>query len=120
MFLLGCNSFYVATDHLPLLPILGDKALDQIKSLRLRSMKEKTLRFNFKAIHVPGSLHLGPEAASRFPGKEATNGVLEAMTWCEEGNKIVEEEGIVRAVKVGVEGEETQTIIWEHMKRQRA
>ena len=58
MFLWGCPSFYVVTDHLLLLPILGDKALDQNKNPRLRSMKEKTLRFNFKAIRVPGSLHL--------------------------------------------------------------
>ena len=73
MFLLGCPSFYVVTDHLPLLPILGDKALDQIKNPRLRSMKEITLRFNFKAVHVPGSLHLGPDAASRYPVQEASS-----------------------------------------------
>ena len=33
MFLLGCPSFYVATDNLPQLPILGNKILDQIKNL---------------------------------------------------------------------------------------
>ena len=47
MFLLGCPNFYVATDHLPLIPILGDKALDQIQNPRLRDLKEKMLRFNF-------------------------------------------------------------------------
>lgn len=69
MFLLGCPSFYVATDHLTFLPILGDDALDQIKNPRLRFMKEKTLRFSFNAIRVPGSVHLGPDAAARHPGK---------------------------------------------------
>ena len=54
MFLLGYPNFYVATDHLPLITILGDKALDQIQNPRLRALKEKTLRFNLQAIHVPG------------------------------------------------------------------
>ena len=48
------------TRYLHLLPILGDNALDQIQNPRLRSMKEKTLRFSFKAIYVPGSVNLGP------------------------------------------------------------
>ena len=58
MFLLGCPNFYVAIDHLPLIPILGDKALDQIQNPRLRALKEKTLRFNFRAIPVPGKRHM--------------------------------------------------------------
>ena len=77
MFLLGCPSFFVATDHLLLIAILGDKALDQIQSPRLRALKEKMLRFNFKAIHVPGKKHMGPDAASRYPRKEVTNNMVE-------------------------------------------
>ena len=72
MFLLGCPHFYVATDHKPLLPILGDKALDQIKNPRLLAMKERTLMYNFTALHVPGSLHFGPDAASRYPVREVS------------------------------------------------
>ena len=116
MFLLGCPSFYVATDHHPLLPILGDKALDQIKSPRLRSMKKKTLRFNFKAIHVPGSLNLGPDAASRCLGQEPSSCMVEAMAWCDVGHTMVEEEGIVRAVRAAIEENETQAVMWEHIK----
>ena len=77
MFLLGCPSFYVATDHHPLLPILGDKALDQIKSPRLRSMKKKTLRFNFKAINpCPGLPQLGARCSLQVPrpGAEQLHG----------------------------------------------
>ena len=116
MFLLGCPSFYVATDHLPLLPILGDKALDQIKNPRLRSLKEKTLRFCFKAVHVPGSLHLGPDAASRYPVQEAATCVLEAMAWCSVGNEMVEEQGMVRAVRAAMEEEGTQAVTWEQVR----
>ena len=66
MFLLVCPNFFVATDHLPLLPMFGDKALDQIQNPRLHG--EKTFRFNFTAIHVPGKKHMGPDAAFRYPG----------------------------------------------------
>ena len=116
MFLLGCPAFYVATDHLPLIPILGDKALDQIQNPRLRSLKEKTLRFNFKAVHVPGSLHLGPDAASRYPGQKAVTCVVEAMNWCSVGNETVEEEGLVMAMRATLEGEDIQAVTWEHVK----
>ena len=54
MFLLGCQKIFVARDHLPLIPILGDKVLDQIQNPRLHTLKEKTLRINSTALHVPG------------------------------------------------------------------
>ena len=75
------------TRYLHLLHILGDNALDQIQNQRLRSMKEKTLRFSFKAIYVPGSVNLGPDAAARYSVKEANNYVLDAMAWCNEGTR---------------------------------
>ena len=76
MFLSVCPNFYVATDHLPLIPILGDKALDQIQNPRLRALKEKTLRFNFQAIHVPGKKHMAPDATSRYPGGQVMDGMV--------------------------------------------
>ena len=76
MFLLGCPNFYVATDHLPLIPILGDKALDQIQNPRLRALKEKIIRFNFQAIHVPGKNHIAPDVTSRYPGGQVMDGMV--------------------------------------------
>ena len=90
--------------------------MDQINNPRLRSMKEKTLRFNFKAIHVPGSLHLGPDAASRYPGQEVSSCMVEAMAWCDVGHERVKEESIVRAVRSAMEENETQAVTWEHIK----
>ena len=114
--MLRCPRFYVATDHLPLLPILGDKALDQIKSPWLRAMKEKTLRFNSKALHVTGSLHVGPYAASMYPAQKASSCMVEAMAWCEVGQEMVEGEGIVREVRASMGEEETQAVTWEQVK----
>ena len=34
---------------------------------RLQNLKEKTLRYNFKIVHVPGVKHQGADATSRHP-----------------------------------------------------
>ena len=52
-FVLGCNDLIVATDPKPLLKVLGDRKLENIDNPRLRNLKEKTLSFRFKIIHVP-------------------------------------------------------------------
>ena len=67
MFVLGCPDLIIATDHQPLLNILNDRALETIHNPRLSMLKEKTLRYSFKVIHVPGKLNSGPDFASRYP-----------------------------------------------------
>ena len=64
-FTLGCRDLIIATDHKPLLKVMGDRALADIENPRLFNLKEKTLRFRFKLVHVPGKKHLGPDAMSR-------------------------------------------------------
>ena len=71
-FTLGCNNLVVATDYKPLLGILNDRSLADVENRRLLNLKEKTLGFRFKIIHVPGRLQLGADAASRFPGAPAS------------------------------------------------
>ena len=44
-FLLGCESFMLATDHRLLLGILSDRSIEDIENPRLQRLKEKTLRF---------------------------------------------------------------------------
>ena len=66
-FILGCPTLYVAVDHKPLLGLLGDRHLEDIPNPRLQNLKEKTLRYRFKLVHVPGSKHSVPDAASRHP-----------------------------------------------------
>ena len=53
-FVLGCKSLTIAVDHRPLLKIFGDRSLDQISNTRLRNLKEKTLRYSFNMVHIPG------------------------------------------------------------------
>ena len=66
-FTLGCMDLVLAVDHMPLLAILGNKNLDEVENPRLQRLKEKTLRFNFKIIHVPGLKHKAADATSRHP-----------------------------------------------------
>ena len=62
---LGNTKLLVATDHKPLVKILGDRKLEDIDNPRLAKLKEKTLRWQFQTIHVPGKIHVGPDTLSR-------------------------------------------------------
>ena len=68
---LGCPDLTVATDHKPLLGLLNERSLADISNRRLLNLKEKTLSFNFKILHVLGKRHLGADAASRYPASPA-------------------------------------------------
>jgi len=67
MFTLGCHNLTVVTDHKPLVKILGDCNLDNIKNPRLFSLKEKTLLYRYNIKHIPGTWHCAPDACSRNP-----------------------------------------------------
>lgn len=41
--------------------------MDYISNTRLRNLKEKTLRYNFKMIHIPGIKHRAPDTLSWIP-----------------------------------------------------
>ena len=66
-FVLGCKNLIVAVDHQPLLRIFCDRSLDNISNTRLRNLKEKTLRYRFKMIHIPGVKNKAPDTLSRHP-----------------------------------------------------
>ena len=57
----------VATDHKPLLKVLGDRQLCEMENPRLTNLKEKTMYFRFDIVHVPGRFHKRPDAMSRMP-----------------------------------------------------
>ena len=67
MFLLGCPNFVVQTDHKPLVPILGDKALDSIDNPRVVRLKEKTLPYSFQVQHLEGTNMFAADTFSRYP-----------------------------------------------------
>ena len=70
-FVLGCPDLTVAVDHKPLLGILGPRPLDDISNPRLRNIKEKTLRYSFRLIHIPGIKNKVSDCLSRSPSGPA-------------------------------------------------
>lgn len=75
-FILGCTELIVAVDHKPLLKVLGDRCLEDIPNTRLRNLKEKTLRYKFKMVYIPGVRHRATDCISRHPTGEPTRLVL--------------------------------------------
>ena len=69
-FVLGCSDLIVAVDHKPLLKVFGDRSLEDIHNPRLFNLKEKTLRFRFRMVHVPGVRHAAADAVSRYPSSQ--------------------------------------------------
>ena len=65
---MGCTQLFVATDHKPLVSILGDQSLADVQNPRLARIKEKTLWWQFTIIHTPGKLQLAADALSRRKG----------------------------------------------------
>lgn len=66
-FVLGCDNLIIAVDHKPLLKIFSDRSLDNISNGRLRNLKENTLRYRFRMVHVPGVKNRAPDTLSRNP-----------------------------------------------------
>ena len=66
-FVLGCPNLIIAVDHKPLLKVFGDRSLDAIPNPRLRNLKEKTLKYKFQIVHIPGARHIAADTLSRSP-----------------------------------------------------
>ena len=66
-FTLGCTDLLVVTDHKPLVKLLGDRTLDEIDNPRLFSTKQRTLRWRFSIMHMPGKGNHFADATSRHP-----------------------------------------------------
>lgn len=77
MFVLGCPDLTIATDHQPLLNILNDRALETIHNPRLSQLKQKTLRYSFRVVHVPGKSNCGPDFTSRYPVTDSSSPLIE-------------------------------------------
>lgn len=71
-FTLGCSDLILAVDHKPLLKVFGDRCLDDIPNPRLRNLKEKSLRYRYRIVHVPGIRHAAADALSRHPVSQAS------------------------------------------------
>ena len=70
-FTLGCPHLTVVVYHKPLLKVMGDRALDDIPNPRLRNIKEKSLRYRFRVLHIHGVRNTVADALSRNPVGDA-------------------------------------------------
>ena len=61
----------ITTDHKPLVKVLGDRALDDIHNPRLFRLKQRTLMWRYRIVHVSGENNAAADAASRYPPPEA-------------------------------------------------
>ncbi|GFN80971.1 enzymatic polyprotein [Plakobranchus ocellatus] len=61
-FVIGCADLIVAVDQRPLLKVFGDRSLDDLPNPRLCNLKEKTLHYRFRIVHVPGIRHTAADA----------------------------------------------------------
>ena len=77
-FTLGCKTLSVATDHKPLLKILGDKQLDEIHNHRLFRLKERTLKWTFSIHYVAGKTNYAADTTSRYPAVVPEEDSMEA------------------------------------------
>ena len=66
-FVLGCDDLIIAVDHKPLCKLFGDRSLEDIANTRLRNLKEKTLRYRFRMVYIPGVRNKTSDALSRHP-----------------------------------------------------
>ena len=73
-FVLGCRDLTIAVDHKPLLGVFSDRSLDMPNG-RLRDLKEKTLRYHFTMLHIPGMKNKAADALSRHPSSQPDNDV---------------------------------------------
>ena len=60
-----CPKLIVATDHKPLLGILGNRALDTIDNPSLVRIKQRALPWNYDLMHVPGKQKIAADGFSR-------------------------------------------------------
>ena len=66
-FTMGCRDLVVASDHKPLTKLLGDRELADIQNPRLFRLKQRTLMWRYRIVHVPGNTIPAADAASRYP-----------------------------------------------------
>ena len=81
-FVLGCEDLIIAVDHKPLLKVFGDRCLEDIPNTRLRNLKEKTLRYKFRMVHIPGAKHRAADSVSRYPSGAPVKMTLEDDIGC--------------------------------------
>ena len=112
-FTLGCKSLIIATDHKPLLRILGDKSLEAIQNPRLFRLKQRTLMWSFNIMYVAGKNNHAADATSRNPGSRCKEDTL-AIIRLEDDRVDGMEDDVVAAARSLAEG---GVLTWHDLQR---
>ena len=119
-FTMGCSDLVVASDHKPLVKLLGDKALDDIQNPRLFRIKQRTLMWRFRIVHIPGRDTPAADAASRYPSAQPPShedshlDVL-AATRAQDDTGADMEPSIIAAAQRSA-GDALQAVTWERVR----
>ena len=124
-FVLGCSDLTIATDHKPLLKVFGDRSLEDIHNPRLIRLKEKTLQFRFKMVHIPGVKNAAADSVSRHPVGKCSQ---EDMWDSQEEVSITPPRDFLAAIRTyqpeeseicnqsGYSGEVVQSVTWDDIR----
>jgi len=111
-FVLGCKDLIIAVDHKPLVKLLGDRSLEDIHNTRLMKLKERTLPYKFRIVHVPGKRHCAPDAMSRHPcAAVAPDGPEPEDDISVIENDIAVERGILNSLRVHGDNTDTEASV---------
>lgn len=76
-FTMGCDDLVIATDHKPLVKLFGDRSLDDIANSRIFRLKQRTLSWRFRVVHVAGTSIPAADTISRYP----TSSTISNQEW---------------------------------------
>lgn len=79
-FILGIKNLILCLDHKPLLAIFGKRDnIDDIHNPRLLNFRLKAMKYQFQVTHIPGKLHVVPDAFSRRTDSPISNPSSQSM-----------------------------------------
>ena len=104
-FTLGCDDLVIVTDQKPLVRVFNDRKFDEITNERIFRLKEKTLMWRFKTVHIPGKKTAAADVLSRYPSAFTDKDPLQI-------NDL--EETVVASIKAAVN--KVQSVTWENVR----
>ena len=105
----GCDNLLVVTDHKPLVKIFSDRTLDEITNTRLLfRLKQRTLPWRFRIVHLPGKTNHATDATSRHP---APSGEMNCMT-------IEDQVEMILIAAIRGQAEEVTAISWSRLAQE--
>ena len=114
-FILGCDDLTVVTDHKPLLKVLGNRKLEEIYNPRLLSLKEKTLIYRFKIVHIPGKQNKTPDATSRYPSTPSDKTDISKEDWTD-----IEQTTFITAMSSLSYMDNIKSVTWDRVREETA